>query len=326
MAIELVNITKRYGRTVVLNGITERIEDGEFFVVLGPSGAGKSTLLKVMAGIERPDSGRIIVDGRDITDLPPEKRNIAMVFQNYALYPNMNVHDNIAFPLKMRRYPKEEIEARVQRVAELLGIKDILYKRVNEISGGQQQRVALARAIVRDPAFFLLDEPLSNLDARIRAVARGELKRIHMQLHKTFIYVTHDQKEAMSLATRIAVLHNGVFEQVGTPQELYESPRTKWVAQFVGDYPMNFLPGPELGLPADVEVGFRPEWAAVGRGDLRCAVSSLEVVGESRYLMCDYKGSQLTLLSSEPYNVGDEVSFSVSKYRLYRGGVLVEGA
>ena len=325
MTIQLVKLTKRYGSTPVLNGISETIEDGEFFVVLGPSGAGKSTLLKVIAGIERPDSGRIIVDGKDITDLPPEKRNIAMVFQSYALYPNMNVHDNIAFPLRMRRYPKDEIEERVKRVAELLNIKDILYKRVNQISGGQQQRVALARAIVRDPSFFLLDEPLSNLDARMRAIARGELKRIHMQLHKTFIYVTHDQKEAMSMATRVAVLHNGVFEQVGAPQELYESPRTKWVAQFIGDYPMNFLPGSVVGLGNDVEIGFRPEWVEVGKGGIRCEVSSLEVVGELRYLMCDYGGQQLTIMSREPYGVGDTVTFDVVKYKKYVNGLLVEG-
>jgi len=323
MTIELVNITKRYGSTVVLNGITQKIEDGEFFVVLGPSGAGKTTLLKVIAGIERPDSGKIIVDGKDITNLPPEKRNIAMVFQSYALYPNMNVHDNMAFPLKMRHYPKDEIERRVQQVAKLLNITDILYKNVTQISGGQQQRVALARAIVRDPAFFLLDEPLSSLDARMRAIARGELKRIHMELKKTFVYVTHDQKEAMSMATRIAVLHNGVFEQVGTPLELYERPTTKWVAQFIGDHPMNFLPGEVVGNEG-FEVGFRPDWVEVGRGNLKCQVYSLEVVGELRYLMCDYGESSIILLSREPYNVGDTVAFEVTRYNLYRDGRLVE--
>jgi len=323
MTVELVEIRKYYGTKRVLDGISEKIESGEFFVILGPSGEGKSTLLKVMAGIERPDSGKMIVDGQDITYQPPERRNVAMVFQNYALYPNMSVRDNIAFPLKMRRTPKKEIEENVERVAALLGIGEILDKRVTVISGGQQQRVALARAIVRNPSYYLLDEPLSNLDARMRTVARGELKRIQKELRGTFIYVTHDQKEAMSLADRVAVLHDGKFEQAGKPKELYDYPRTKWVAEFIGDFPMNFLPGKVLGEEG-VEVGFRPEWAAVNEGRMECVVESVEAVGDSRYLLCDHEGHRLTLVSRNNYDVGDKIKFEVNDFRKFKDGVLMD--
>lgn len=326
--IDLQDLHKRYGNKVVLEGITETIESGEFFVILGPSGAGKSTLLKILAGIERPDKGRILVDGKDITNLPPEKRNVAMVFQNYALYPNMTVYDNIAFPLKMRRIKKDEIDRKVRRVAELLRITDILNMPVTKISGGQQQRVALARAIVREPSFYLLDEPLSNLDARVRFVARGELKRIQKELNGTFIYVTHDQKEAMSMADRIAVLHNGRFEQVGKPMELYEYPKTKWVGEFVGDFPMNFIPGKLLG-EEEVEIGFRAEWVKIGKGDLKAIVESIESVGENTYLFCKLKeanelSTQIVLLSPERYNIGEEVEFSITRYRRYKDGILID--
>ncbi len=321
--IELDNIVKRYGNLTVLNGISEKIESGEFFVILGPSGAGKSTLLKVLAGIERADKGRIVVDGKDITNLPPEKRNIAMVFQNYALYPNMTVYDNIAFPLKMRGMKKEEIQKKVERVAKLLGISEILNKNVTKISGGQQQRVALARAIVREPSFYLLDEPLSNLDARTRFIARGELKRIQKELNGTFVYVTHDQKEAMSLADRIAVLHNGKFEQVGTPTDLYEYPKTKWVGEFIGDFPMNFLPGEILGMEG-IEIGFRPAWVKLG-GEFKSTVESVEVVGDSIYLSCKLKEDKRVIIESkEMFDVGDEVTFKIEKFRKYKDGILID--
>ncbi|AWR96219.1 ATP-binding cassette domain-containing protein [Acidianus sulfidivorans JP7] len=321
--IELQNLYKKYGNTIVLNGISEKIETGEFFVILGPSGAGKSTLLRILAGIEKLDKGKIIVDGKDITNLPPEKRNVAMVFQNYALYPNMSVFDNIAFPLKMRHFKKEEIEKRVNRVAELLKIKDILNKQVTKISGGQQQRVAIARAIVREPSFYLLDEPLSNLDARVRFTARGELKRIQKELNGTFIYVTHDQKEAMSLADRIAVLHSGMFEQVGKPEELYEYPKTKWVGEFIGDFPMNFLPGNIIKEDDNIEIGFRPEWTKIG-GDLKGTVESVESVGENNYLFIKMNNIPVVILSNERYDVGDEVEFSITKYRKYKDGMLIK--
>ncbi|BDC17232.1 ABC transporter ATP-binding protein [Acidianus sp. HS-5] len=320
--IQFQDLTKKFGSKVVLDGITETIKTGEFFVILGPSGAGKSTLLKVIAGIEKPDKGKIIVDGKDVTNLPPEKRNVAMVFQNYALYPNMTVYDNIAFPLKMKGLKKDDIEKRVERVAKLLGISDILKMNVTKISGGQQQRVAVARAIVREPSFYLLDEPLSNLDARVRFVARGELKRIQKELNGTFIYVTHDQKEAMSLADRVAVLHNGKFEQVGEPMELYEYPRTKWVGEFIGDFPMNFLPGKIIGLEG-VEIGFRPSWTKLD-GELKGTVESVEVLGDDIYLFCDVDNYKVTIKSKEMFSVGSVVSFSITKYRRFKDGILID--
>ncbi|MCH1770338.1 MULTISPECIES: ABC transporter ATP-binding protein [Metallosphaera] len=323
MTVELVELVKVYGTKRVLDGVTEKIESGEFFVILGPSGEGKSTLLRIMAGIEKPDKGKILVDGVDVTNKPPEKRNVAMVFQNYALYPNMTVRDNIAFPLKMKGMKKEEIQEKVEKVAGLLGISEILDKKVTKISGGQQQRVAIARAIVRNPSYYLLDEPLSNLDARMRTVARGELKRIQKELKGTFIYVTHDQKEALSLADRVAVLHAGKFEQVSKPKDLYDYPRTKWVAEFIGDFPMNFVPGEILGEKAE-EVGFRPEWVNVGKGELTCSVESVEAVGDSRYLICVFKGYGITILSEEYYDVGDEVKFEITQYRQFKDGQLVE--
>jgi trehalose transport system ATP-binding protein len=320
--IQFIELTKRYGNKVILDGVTEKIETGEFFVILGPSGAGKSTLLKILAGIEKLDKGKIIVDGKDITNLPPEKRNVAMVFQNYALYPNMTVYDNIAFPLKMKGIKKGEIEKKVERVAKLLGITDILKMNVTKISGGQQQRVAIARAIIREPSFYLLDEPLSNLDARVRFVARGELKRIQKELNGTFIYVTHDQKEAMSLADRVAVLHNGKFEQVGVPMELYEYPKTKWVGEFIGDFPMNFLPGKIVGVDG-VEIGFRPGWTKIG-GELKGSVESVEVLGEAIYLFCKVDDYKVIIESKEMYDVGDEVTFDISKYRRFKDGLLID--
>ncbi|BCS93732.1 Trehalose/maltose import ATP-binding protein MalK [Metallosphaera sp. J1] len=323
MTVELVELVKVYGTKRVLDGVTEKIESGEFFVILGPSGEGKSTLLRIMAGIEKPDKGKIIVDGDDVTNKPPEKRNVAMVFQNYALYPNMTVRENIEFPLKMKGEKKEQIREKVEKVAGLLGISEILDKKVTKISGGQQQRVAIARAIVRNPSYYLLDEPLSNLDARMRTVARGELKRIQKELKGTFIYVTHDQKEALSLADRVAVLHAGKFEQVSKPKELYDYPRTKWVAEFIGDFPMNFVPGEILGERVE-EVGFRPEWVNVGKGDLTCSVESVEAVGDSRYLICVFKGYGITILSEEYYDVGDEVRFEITQYRKFKDGRLEE--
>ncbi|MUN29606.1 ABC transporter ATP-binding protein [Sulfuracidifex metallicus] len=321
--IELKELIKRYGQKVVLDGISEKIETGEFFVILGPSGAGKSTMLKVIAGIEELDKGQILVDGKDISHLPPEKRNIAMVFQNYALYPNMTVFDNIAFPLKMKGMKKEEIQEKVNRVAKLLGIGDILKNNVTKISGGQQQRVAIARAIVREPSFYLLDEPLSNLDARTRFVARGELKRIQKELGGTFIYVTHDQKEAMSLADRIAVLHLGKFEQVGTPMELYEYPKTKWVGDFIGDFLMNFLPGNVIGIDG-VEIGFRPEWVKVDDGEFNGVVNSMESVGESTYLFLEVKDMKVVIAAKGSFDVGDEVKFGITKFRKYKNGFMVD--
>ena len=321
--LELVDLEKAYGKKRILDKVSLKVEKGEFFVVLGPSGEGKSTLLRVLAGIERPDSGRVLIDGVDETDLPPNKRNVAMVFQNYALYPNMTVRGNISFPLKMRHVQRQELEKKVAEAAKMLGIFDIVDKPVTKISGGQKQRVALARAMVRDPALFLLDEPLSNLDARARFVARGELKRIQQELGQTFVYVTHDQKEAASLATSVGVLHSGRFEQVDRFEELYDRPRTKWVAQFVGEFPMNFLPGEALGLDGGVEVGFNPEWVTLGEAGIDCVVESRETVADSHYVFCSTKdGAKVILKAPEKLEIGTRTSFRVDRKELFKDSLL----
>jgi trehalose transport system ATP-binding protein len=323
--LELVDIDKTYGRKRVLNKISLQVQKGEFFVILGPSGEGKSTLLRIMAGIEKPDGGRVLIDGKDVTELPPNKRNIAMVFQNYALYPNMNVRGNITFPLKMRHVKSDELERRVVEAAKVLNIYDIIDKPVTKISGGQQQRVALARAMVRQPALFLLDEPLSNLDARTRFMARGELKRIQQELAQTFLYVTHDQKEAASLAISVGLLHSGKFEQVGPFEEMYATPKTKWVGQFLGEFPMNFLPGDMVGIGADCEAGFHPEWVTVGGKDIECTVESTETIGDVHYLFCTVaEDTNVILKSQRRYEVGDKTSFKIDKYNIYKDSRLIQ--
>jgi trehalose transport system ATP-binding protein len=317
--LELIDIDKSYGRKHIIDRVSLKIEEGQFFVILGPSGEGKSTLLRILAGIEKPDGGRVCIDGMDVTDLPPNKRNIAMVFQNYALYPNMNVRGNIEFPLKMRHVKSNELKRKVIEAAKALNIYDIIEKPVTKISGGQQQRVALARAMVRDPALFLLDEPLSNLDARTRFMARGELKRIQQELGQTFLYVTHDQKEAASLAITVGILHSGKFEQVGSFEEMYSTPRTKWVGQFLGEFPMNFLPGNVVGIDAGCEAGFHPEWVTVGGEDIGCTVESIETIGDVYYLFCKLADNKSVILKSQRrYEVGDKTSFKINRFNIYR--------
>jgi trehalose transport system ATP-binding protein len=321
--LELLEVDKSYGKKHVLDKVSLKVEKGEFFVILGPSGEGKSTLLRILAGIEQPDSGKVMIDGRDETANPPNKRNIAMVFQNYALYPNMTVRGNVSFPLKMRHVPKPEIRRKVAEATKMLRIDDIVERPVTRISGGQKQRVALARAMVRDPALFLLDEPLSNLDARTRFVARGELKRVQQELGQTFIYVTHDQKEAASLGTSVGVLHAGKFEQVGPFEQMYEKPSTKWVGQFLGEFPMNFLPGPAVGQPEGVEVGFYPEWVKVGAKGIDCTVESMETVGDTHYLFCALGGDAKAIIKSpKRFGVGEKASFGVERFNVYKDGLL----
>ena len=308
-------VTKRFGRQrMVADDISLDVDAGEFFVILGPSGEGKSTLLRMVAGIEPVDAGRIFIDGREVTHLAPNKRNVAMVFQNYALYPNMNVYKNIAFPLKMQFFPREEIGPKVRDVAKTLGITEILDRRVNQISGGQQQRVALARAIVRDPTLFLLDEPLSNLDARVRFAARAELKKIQKDLGQTFLFVTHDQKEAEVLSDRTGVIHQGRFEQVGPFSDLYERPATRWIGDFVGDVPMNYMPWQEAG--AEGQLGFRPEWAEVSpEGNETATVQVSERVGDFSYLLCTMaNGWRIYLRTLRSFAAGTEVRFTVHRH------------
>lgn len=242
--VYLKNVVKRFGRVVAVDHITLEVRDKEFMVLLGPSGCGKSTTLRLIAGLEDPDEGEIYIGDRLVNDVDPTKRNVAMVFQSYALYPHMTVYKNIEFPLKMAGVPKNERRRKVVEVARFLGIEDLLNRYPKQLSGGQQQRVALARAIVREPEVFLLDEPLSNLDAKLRVKMRFELRKLlHDELKITTIYVTHDQVEAMTMADRIAVMNKGKIMQVGTPREVFEKPANIFVAGFIGVPPMNFFDG-----------------------------------------------------------------------------------
>jgi ABC-type sugar transport system ATPase subunit len=242
-AVELVAVSKQYGRIQALAGVDLNIKDGEFLVLLGPSGCGKSTLLKIIAGLEDPTDGEIYIGGRLANYLRPGERDVAMVFQNYALYPHMSVETNLGFPLRMRKRAPAEVAQRVQEVATLLELGDQLEKFPDQLSGGQRQRVALGRAIIREPVVFLMDEPLSNLDALLRVQMRTELVRLHKRVGRTTIYVTHDQVEAMTMANRIVVMRSGVIQQVGTTSEVYGRPANLFVASFVGSPPMNLLPG-----------------------------------------------------------------------------------
>src|SRR5438477_5106360 len=282
--VTLEHVTKRFPNgTVALNDLSLEIEDGEFLILVGPSGCGKTTALRIVAGLEKPTGGRIAIGERVVNDVTPRDRDIAMVFQNYSLYPHMTVYKNLAFGLKERRTPKPEIERRVSEVSSILGLDELLTRRPAQLSGGQRQRVAMGRALVREPKAFLMDEPLSNLDAKLRVQMRAELKRIHQRLGITTIYVTHDQVEAMTLGDRIVVMSAGEVQQIGRPQEVYKEPVNLFVAGFIGSPPMNLLRGSarggrveagELalsrdGVPdGDVVVGVRPEALALANDSM----------------------------------------------------------
>jgi multiple sugar transport system ATP-binding protein len=242
-SVSFNRVEKAFGNTKVIHGISFDIRDGEFMVLVGPSGCGKSTLLRMLAGLEEITAGTIAIDGRIVNDVDSKDRDIAMVFQSYALYPHMSVRDNMGFSLRLRRADKREIEARVARAAQILNLEPYLDRYPRELSGGQRQRVAMGRAIVRDPKVFLFDEPLSNLDAKLRVQMRSEIKALHQRLRTTTVYVTHDQIEAMTMADRIVVMHDGVIEQIGTPLELYDHPDNLFVAQFIGSPAMNVVHG-----------------------------------------------------------------------------------
>jgi multiple sugar transport system ATP-binding protein len=239
--VTLTNLHKRFDRTEAVSGIDLEIKDKEFVVLVGPSGCGKSTTLRMIAGLEEVTEGEILINGELVNDVPPKDRDIAMVFQNYALYPHMTVFQNMSFGLRLRKYPKDQIKKLVEEAAKVLGITELLGRRPKQLSGGQRQRVAMGRAIVRNPRVFLFDEPLSNLDAKLRGQMRIEIKRVHQHLQTTTVYVTHDQVEAMTLADRVVVMNGGLIDQVGTPGELYHSPKTRFVAGFIGSPSMNFL-------------------------------------------------------------------------------------
>jgi multiple sugar transport system ATP-binding protein len=236
------HVTKRFGDVLAVNDLNINIEDKEFLVLVGPSGCGKSTALRCLAGLEDISDGRILIADQVVNDVPPKDRDIAMVFQSYALYPHMSVYDNMAFGLKLRKTPKPEIKRRVEEAAKILGIEALLDRKPRQLSGGQRQRVAVGRAIVREPKVFLFDEPLSNLDAKLRVETRANISKLHVQLATTFIYVTHDQVEAMTMASRIAVMSAGILQQIDTPQNLYDHPDNLFVAGFIGSPAMNFFP------------------------------------------------------------------------------------
>ena len=243
MSIALQHLTKSFGSTTVVDDLSLEINDGEFVVLLGPSGCGKTTTLRIIAGLEQATSGDVLIEARRVNDLPPQQRDVAMVFQSYALYPHMTVADNIGYPLRVRKLGTERIQAQVRETAALLEIESLLKRKPRELSGGERQRVALARAIVRHPRAFLMDEPLSNLDARLRLQMRGELKHLQQRLATSTVYVTHDQAEAMTLGHRVAVMNKGKLQQFDTPLEIYNRPANRFVAEFVGSPCMNFLDG-----------------------------------------------------------------------------------
>ena len=295
--IQLKQVQKTFGDVEVIPPLDLEIEDGEFVVFVGPSGCGKSTLLRLIAGLEDTTSGNIEIDGKDATALPPAKRGLAMVFQSYALYPHMSVRKNIAFPMKMAKLPEAEQNRRIEDAARVLNLTDYLDRRPGQLSGGQRQRVAIGRAIVREPAAFLFDEPLSNLDAALRVGMRMEISELHKKLETTMIYVTHDQVEAMTMADKIVVLQAGVIEQVGSPLELYRSPRNKFVAGFIGSPKMNFIDGPEAAKHDAHTIGIRPEHISVSSesGTWQGTVGVSEHLGSDTFFHVTVDGFPETL-------------------------------
>jgi ABC-type sugar transport system ATPase subunit len=314
--VRLEHITKVFGdgddAVRAVDDVSIDIEHHDFMILLGPSGCGKSTLLRMVAGLEDPTSGDVHIGDRRVNDVEPKQRDVAMVFQSYALYPHKTVAANIEFPLKVRGVGKAERAVAARSAAEVLGLEDYMKRKPGQLSGGQRQRVALARAIVRNPAVFLMDEPLSNLDAKLRGDTRAELVDLHRRLDSTFIYVTHDQVEAMTMGTRVAVLNAGRLQQVGTPQDVYDRPATAFVAQFIGTPPMNLLPPGVLGSEG-VRVGVRPEHLVVTPGGpLRATVRQVEHLGHEILLFADADGTRLVArLAPDAVvpGVGEPVSF-----------------
>jgi multiple sugar transport system ATP-binding protein len=318
-AVEIRDVRKAYGATQVIHGVSVEIEDGEFVILVGPSGCGKSTLLRMVAGLENITGGEIRIGPRVVNHLPPKERDIAMVFQNYALYPHMTVADNMAFSLKLKSAPKAEIHAKVSRAAEILGLTPLLERYPRQLSGGQRQRVAMGRAIVRDPQVFLFDEPLSNLDAKLRVAMRTEIKALHQRLKTTTVYVTHDQIEAMTMADKIVVMHDGIVEQIGAPLELYDRPVNLFVAGFIGSPAMNVLEGrleggdfvlgdlrlPVAAAPAassgrPVHYGIRPEhFRLTGAGGLPIEVIVIEPTGSETQVVATLGGKEITCVFRE---------------------------
>jgi multiple sugar transport system ATP-binding protein len=317
-SVEIRDVRKSFGATNVIHGVDIDIKDGEFVILVGPSGCGKSTLLRMIAGLENITAGDIRIGNRVVNDVPPKERDIAMVFQNYALYPHMTVKDNMAFSLKLRKAPKEEIDSRVGKAADILGLKPLLERYPRQLSGGQRQRVAMGRAIVRDPQVFLFDEPLSNLDAKLRVAMRAEIKALHQRLKTTTVYVTHDQIEAMTMADKIVVMHDGIVEQIGAPLELYDKPANLFVAGFIGSPAMNFLKGKAQGgkfvsdsgitLPLNghaasdgkaVTYGMRPEHLKLNPDGAPAEVIVIEPMGSETQVVAKMGGQDIVCVLRE---------------------------
>ncbi len=328
--IQLKNISKRWGDFVGVDNFDLTIEDREFLVLLGPSGCGKTTTMRMIAGLEDPTEGEIVIGDRVVNNLDPKDRDIAMVFQSYGLYPNMSVYENIRFPLKVRKVNEAEHDERVRKAADMVELAPFLDRRPAELSGGQRQRVALARAIVREPTVFLMDEPLSNLDAKLRVSTRAQIKNLQHELHATTIYVTHDQIEAMTLADRVVVMNKGVVQQVGTPTEIYDNPTNTFVASFIGSPAMNLVHGEikdgvfradnmeihEVSAPdAQVTMGFRAEDAEVveSGGAIRAPVYTVELLGDA--VMATFKSGDtlVSVKADKNYRaeIGSEVQVNI---------------
>jgi sn-glycerol 3-phosphate transport system ATP-binding protein len=340
--IVLDGVTKSFGKTEVIHPVQATIADGEFVVIVGPSGCGKSTLLRIIAGLETATAGEIRIAGKRVNEVEPKDRNIAMVFQNYALYPHMTVYGNMAYGLKIRKLSRADIEQRVQRAAKILELGPYLQRKPRELSGGQRQRVAMGRAIVREPAAFLFDEPLSNLDAKLRVQMRLEIQKLHRELRTTSVYVTHDQVEAMTLADRMFVINAGTIEQAGAPIEVYDDPATLFVAGFIGSPSMNFLPGrreadgvevgggmkvplPEAlraSAPQSLTVGVRPEHLELGGTEglpFRLNVETIEALGADSLLHTNFHGTPLVARvdGHAAPAAGETLTFTVLPRHLY---------
>ncbi len=320
--VALRHVSKRFGHAEAVRNLSLAIDDGEFVVLLGPSGAGKTTTLRLITGLEHPDQGGISINGRDVTRDPPGSRDIAFVFQQYSLYPHLTVYDNLAFPLRSpaRRVAEPAIKKRVEQTAELLHISAKLGNRATRLSGGEMQRVAIGRALVRDPSIYLMDEPLSSLDAKLRAELRLELKRIQVELGATILYVTHDQVEAMTMASRIGVIKDGELLQLGTPREIYERPADRYVASRLGTPSINFLPASlvaEIAMPAGTEtIGVRTEHLRIAKADggsLVGRVHRIEHLGDQNHVHLEYRGQMLVTLADPhaPLQAGQDVELQL---------------
>jgi multiple sugar transport system ATP-binding protein len=331
-SVAIRDVRKAFGATEVIHGVSVAIGDGEFVVLVGPSGCGKSTLLRMIAGLENITAGEIRIGERVVNNLPPKERDVAMVFQNYALYPHMTVAANMGFSLKLRGAPRTEIDTRVERAAGILGLSPLLARYPRQLSGGQRQRVAMGRAIVRDPQVFLFDEPLSNLDAKLRVAMRTEIKELHQRLKTTTVYVTHDQIEAMTMADKIVVMHDGIVEQMGSPLELYDKPENQFVAGFIGSPAMNFLKGkihvngaatfegpngvklPLKTAPANsdgkpVVYGVRPEHFTIADDGAEAEIVVVEPTGSETQVFAKLGGEQVVAVFRErhQFSPGDKV-------------------